>query len=281
MTATFAEPTTERDAFLRATAAEPEDDTPRLVFADWLDEQDNRADRARAAFIRASLEIHHGAVPTCSRVTGENVTRVGLVSPVKRCRCPWCKIARRSWMASRSFAGEWKDEALAPIESERTRQVGQAVRDGSDLRALFATHSPVDVLFRRGFVERLSVPKDLFVRHAGALFGLSPITEVALFDETPAFRPVPALLSGRQSGQGEHAWVLEYGPPAFRRVLYMMPQVVFDLLPGEVVQRDERLMKIYPHSTKATAALQTALLAYGRRKRDRLWANAVPGAVAS
>jgi len=37
-------------AFLAAIRAQPEDDAPRLVFADWLDEHDRPV---RARFIRA------------------------------------------------------------------------------------------------------------------------------------------------------------------------------------------------------------------------------------
>jgi uncharacterized protein (TIGR02996 family) len=43
-----------RDALLAAVAAEPEDDTPRLVMADWLDEN---GDPFRAEFIRTQLEV--------------------------------------------------------------------------------------------------------------------------------------------------------------------------------------------------------------------------------
>jgi uncharacterized protein (TIGR02996 family) len=42
------------DAFLQAVLDEPDDDAPRLVFADWLDEQ---GDAARAAFIRLQCEL--------------------------------------------------------------------------------------------------------------------------------------------------------------------------------------------------------------------------------
>src|SRR6266545_3163408 len=52
-----------RDALLAAILAEPEDDTPRLVYADWLDEHD---EPERAEFIR----IQH-RLPTLSRRTNE------------------------------------------------------------------------------------------------------------------------------------------------------------------------------------------------------------------
>src|SRR3954451_5218968 len=42
------------DAFLQAILDEPDDDTPRLVFADWLDE---RGDVGRAGVIRVQCEL--------------------------------------------------------------------------------------------------------------------------------------------------------------------------------------------------------------------------------
>lgn len=44
----------EREAFLRAIADAPEDDAPRLVFADWLEE---RGDSERAEFIRLQCAV--------------------------------------------------------------------------------------------------------------------------------------------------------------------------------------------------------------------------------
>src|SRR5438067_8376736 len=44
-------------AFWKAICAEPDEDTPRLVFADWLDEQGDPASAARAEFIRAQIEL--------------------------------------------------------------------------------------------------------------------------------------------------------------------------------------------------------------------------------
>src|SRR6266545_333496 len=49
----------ERDALLRAVCDHPDDDTPRLVFADWLQEN---GEEARAEFIRVQVEL-----PSCER----------------------------------------------------------------------------------------------------------------------------------------------------------------------------------------------------------------------
>lgn len=48
----------ERLAFLAAIREAPADDVPRLVFADWLDEQDDDCDRATAEFVRVSCAMN-------------------------------------------------------------------------------------------------------------------------------------------------------------------------------------------------------------------------------
>jgi uncharacterized protein (TIGR02996 family) len=45
---------TDREAFLRAIRAHPDDDTPRLIYADWLDEH---GDPAQAEFVRLQIEL--------------------------------------------------------------------------------------------------------------------------------------------------------------------------------------------------------------------------------
>jgi uncharacterized protein (TIGR02996 family) len=52
---------TEREALLRAVCESPDDDTPRLVFADWLDEH---GEPERAEFIRVQIELARGPVGT-------------------------------------------------------------------------------------------------------------------------------------------------------------------------------------------------------------------------
>jgi uncharacterized protein (TIGR02996 family) len=46
----------ERRALMSAIIANPDDDTPRLVFADWLDEHGDKHDQARAELIRLQVE---------------------------------------------------------------------------------------------------------------------------------------------------------------------------------------------------------------------------------
>src|SRR5262245_23559159 len=50
-------------AFLRAVAENPDDDLPRLVYADWPEEQGNEESANRGAFIRAQVEGRTPEVP--------------------------------------------------------------------------------------------------------------------------------------------------------------------------------------------------------------------------
>jgi uncharacterized protein (TIGR02996 family) len=51
-------PMTDREALLQAILENPDDDAPRLVYADWLDEH---GDADRAEFIRVQCELARGA----------------------------------------------------------------------------------------------------------------------------------------------------------------------------------------------------------------------------
>ena len=48
---------TERQALMRAVCDNPDDDTPRLIFADWLDENGDETDRVWAQFIRLQCQL--------------------------------------------------------------------------------------------------------------------------------------------------------------------------------------------------------------------------------
>lgn len=53
-----------RDGFLHAILDAPEDDTPRLIYADWLDDHAQcRSDQARAELIRIQCRMARAAVP--------------------------------------------------------------------------------------------------------------------------------------------------------------------------------------------------------------------------
>ena len=74
---------TDEQAFLDAILREPEEDTPRLVFADWLDERAQGDDAARAALIRAQCKLE--ALPEGKeRKAAEKEARTLLKTHAKR-----------------------------------------------------------------------------------------------------------------------------------------------------------------------------------------------------
>src|SRR5262245_24225920 len=68
---------TEREALLRAVCENPDDDLPRLVFADWLDENGDEAARAWAEFIR--LQCRAARLPEDSSARQHHESRAALL----------------------------------------------------------------------------------------------------------------------------------------------------------------------------------------------------------
>lgn len=133
----------ERDGFLRAICASPEDDAVRLVYADWLEEH---GDALRAEFIRLQC-----------RLDSEDP-----FAPGRRA------LLRREWQLLRQHGERWiREDGLADL----------VFSPGS------LWHYPPKTRFRRGFIDRawFRSPDD-FLRVAPDLFARAPITGIALGD---------------------------------------------------------------------------------------------------
>lgn len=79
---------TERDQLLAAIRADPHEDTPRLVLADWLEENGGDLDRAHAELIRLQIALvshpaHHTAETGCPHRKREREL-LAIVEPVVR-----------------------------------------------------------------------------------------------------------------------------------------------------------------------------------------------------
>jgi uncharacterized protein (TIGR02996 family) len=132
---------TDHDALLRAVCAAPDDDLPRLVFADWLEEN---GEANRAEFIRVSCELE-GAEEFGPR-----------------------------WRALRERA----DRLLTP---------GNRAKWSREL----ADRKLLNVEFRRGFVDEVTVYSKRFVTDAAKLMTLAPIQRLKLADLAAARGNVP------------------------------------------------------------------------------------------
>ena len=138
---------------LAAVLAAPDDDLPRLVLADWLDEN---GESARAELIRVQVGIAglRGALCTCDAGDGP-----GGYDP----DCPyelWGRLKHRAVEILRAHAGRWL----------------------ADLPAAFrpVLFSPLSDTFRRGFVSAVVGPGPDWVAHADAILAAHPVESVAL-----------------------------------------------------------------------------------------------------
>jgi uncharacterized protein (TIGR02996 family) len=133
---------TEAEAFLQRIRAYPDDDAPRLVFADWLDEQGD----PRGEFIRVQLAL--AQIEREAAATGDQRLR------------PERRAIRTELQAREQYLlDKYKEEWIAPLRRYATRPV-----------------------FRRGFVEEVNVDAHNFVRHAPELFTAGPLRHIYLLD---------------------------------------------------------------------------------------------------
>ncbi len=118
-----------------AICENPEDDTPRLVFADWLDEH---GDPNRAEFIRLQIEL--GGLPDGKKKQARQAREKELLGAHGK---KWAKPLKPY------FAGYYS---------------------GS-----YARHYGPPVVFRRGFVETLATDAPTLAEFADTIFALAPI----------------------------------------------------------------------------------------------------------
>jgi uncharacterized protein (TIGR02996 family) len=67
----------ERRALMAAIIANPDEDTPRLALADWLDENGDKHDKARAVFIRCQITAARGGPDAKAATTRASKLRSG------------------------------------------------------------------------------------------------------------------------------------------------------------------------------------------------------------
>lgn len=107
----------ERDAFLRAIAANPDDDTVRLIFSDWLEEN---GDPERAEFIRIQCELVSSDLSRERR----HALRVRERALLDAHRHEWCQalglpiedISFERGLIARVRISEWQDRPNLDLE---------------------------------------------------------------------------------------------------------------------------------------------------------------------
>jgi uncharacterized protein (TIGR02996 family) len=117
-------------AFLRAIQANPEDDAPRLIYADWLDEQ-GESDRAEFIRLQIALEpLRRSRTDPADEL--ERVRRLNRIPPgEERSRDDWplAQQLERERQLLEAYRADWLGEA-AGVEAARTNYFEPDFRRG-------------------------------------------------------------------------------------------------------------------------------------------------------
>lgn len=174
---------TDEIALLAAVRAHPDDDNPRLAYADWLDDLMTPEATARAAFIRVECRLARdfagtaAGCPTPIRAghqTPAHGLRVGtVVGPCNACEA--CRERAGLWAAWRESQGPKEPGAFA-----------------ANCWEWFARHLTWADHFTtaRGFVEHVTCPAADWLAHGDAVIAANPVRRVRLTTwpgETPGW----------------------------------------------------------------------------------------------
>jgi uncharacterized protein (TIGR02996 family) len=168
---------TDRDSFLAAIAAAPADDTPRLAFADWLEEH---GDAARAGFIRDQVRL-----ATLRPGTDE-----------------YRQLFRRTADTLRANLPAWIQDLCDAFGQPAEWKPGKT--RGHGLHVLFgSSHPPFGLMtarFERGFLEQPWVNARSLGdgQSLGRLLREHPISRLSLQFSTPVSSPNWAVAELKQ-----------------------------------------------------------------------------------
>lgn len=157
---------TEREALLRAVLVDPADDLPRLVYADWLEEN---GEAERAVFIRCHVEEER------LRHTHRHGHPGG---------CRKCKLVRRVCRWVESDGG-----GKAVFRESFPGYVGAVWYGGRSVMVDPADRRSTELEFVRGMVGHVSCTLAEWVRHGDSLVSANPVELVTLTDRRPHLEP--------------------------------------------------------------------------------------------
>jgi uncharacterized protein (TIGR02996 family) len=142
-------------ALLRAICAEPEDDTPRLVAADWLEEH---GDPDRAALIRLQVEL--------ARLKASGLDRTPEAAALRRKEQAYLEPPSHNGPL---WAAQECPELVRFVPSEHAASPLSAPVEGAE-----------QVGFRRGFIEEVICPAAEWLTHGPAIRDRLPVRWVTL-----------------------------------------------------------------------------------------------------
>jgi uncharacterized protein (TIGR02996 family) len=176
------------ELLLRSICEAPDEDTPRLMYADWLDEN---GQPERAAFIRVQVQLAKVEAPVCEDPVvysdPDDVWWVGR-QKAKRCeRCDACRYAARAEKAAKPLRDRERELWDAADHNKVAWRWGLGgnfrhtirVGPGASLPA-FRDRPDCCALFTRGFVGEVNCRANLWIAEGDAILAAHPVRRVTL-----------------------------------------------------------------------------------------------------
>lgn len=160
-------------AFLRAIIAAPDDDLPRLVFSDWLDE---RGEGDRAEFIRVQCEL--ALTPEPNELTFGCLHNGPCPDECRKAHCVACRKANGDFCRSHTLRARERGLLLGHgCSCHMKHSTNYACWVTATLPDVRWQKRPT-VEFRRGFISEITLSWDDWQRHASALLESCPLRRV-------------------------------------------------------------------------------------------------------
>ena len=161
---------TPEEAFLQAILEDPLSDTPRLIFADWLEEN---GQAVRAEFVRVQCELDRWE----QKPDKEELQRQDPARSVLFHR------ERELW----ETRGDNDDWCVPDVNRHFQRFCHMLIPQNAmaDITSASMLPGVTAVIFRRGFADEFRGTTQLFATTAEAIFRECPITRVRLLDCSP------------------------------------------------------------------------------------------------
>jgi uncharacterized protein (TIGR02996 family) len=156
---------TDRAALLAAVLAAPDDDAPRLIYADWLTEN---GQPERGELIRVQRELARLGDNWIDFAVGPHAADYPEFED------------ERDWLAVTDRLAGRERELLQRHDNEWKIWCPYTARGGIDGREIECHHSPAGQVFRRGFVETVEMDADGWLLVGDAILAAHPATEVRL-----------------------------------------------------------------------------------------------------
>lgn len=252
--------TTQR-ALLNAIIANPDDNAPRLIFADWLDENavESECEKCDGTATHHISYYAHEACPSCNangRVSNGFAERAASI----RCQIKHPRwFGDDTWMESDNKNEDGYLDALSWLKSDHCKTEFANTQEGNWVWNKMRPDGIVGV-YRRGFIDEIRCTLKQWLDHGKDIVREHPATKVVATDKEPRAMgthklPVVSWWTTNPTGRP----LLEYDSTYIQRD-------VFDFLIGKLqfVELRKDVWKNYSDAEQAHAALSSALLAWAK-----------------